>query len=548
MAHATPKPVENRTPPKSPEVNNVSTVEHESNLEATSAPIGTEPSTPPVEAALPESKPQAVQAESDSQTATPVPLTFLHATANRYAEKPEKYARTNANTELVGEPHEVIAPAMFLQAMAPKSNSRIEVTPGDGESEPVDTQNQVDEETLLALSVTPAAAPIEDEVESTFDDETFESAPEQLPEGDNVEVNSVAQSVSTIERATTANSAAGAVDSADEPAEDEVNDEPSGQPVLKQSSTASEQETETNLAETRSEDLVESPVVSRQESAQQGAQPLKSVQETTSPELTEPEADSEPVNESGEAVEQRTFGPQTTIFGSSAQSTVPQPNQPVTPSSESPSTPVTSVTPTAVDAVTTEARDQVKVQDATAGPRDSAANAVSVENRTSVSASTKTESPRPVLETTRSDVPQKLAGFLQQAAEQGKPMRIRLNPPELGTLQIEIGRHQGQLTARLEVETAAARSVIFEQLSVLRESLQQQGLKLDQIHVEVNESLSQGSDSGVDGDSGNGQFSEDEDRPRDFGYTSGEPAEEETTSRPSIVRTTAGVTEIDVEV
>ncbi len=89
------------------------------------------------------------------------------------------------------------------------------------------------------------------------------------------------------------------------------------------------------------------------------------------------------------------------------------------------------------------------------------------------------------------EFPHRLAGYLQQAAETGQSLKIRLNPPELGTLQIEISRQAGQTIALLEVESVAAKTIILEQIALLRDSLQQQGLKLDQLTVEVNEQFAQ---------------------------------------------------------
>ncbi len=114
---------------------------------------------------------------------------------------------------------------------------------------------------------------------------------------------------------------------------------------------------------------------------------------------------------------------------------------------------------------------------------------------TSTTARSSAETPaavqaRPVLDITRSDMSQKLSSFIQQASESGKAMRIRLDPPELGSLQIEVGRVNGQIIARIEVDNPQARALVFEQLQLLRDSLQQQGLRVDRLEVELNENLS----------------------------------------------------------
>ncbi len=87
------------------------------------------------------------------------------------------------------------------------------------------------------------------------------------------------------------------------------------------------------------------------------------------------------------------------------------------------------------------------------------------------------------------DFSKKLAAYVQQAGDTGKTLKIRLNPPELGTLQIEVGRQSGQITARLEVEMASVKTLILEQMHLLRDALQGQGIKLENIEVEINDQL-----------------------------------------------------------
>ena len=42
---------------------------------------------------------------------------------------------------------------------------------------------------------------------------------------------------------------------------------------------------------------------------------------------------------------------------------------------------------------------------------------------------------------------------------QGGSVRLRLSPPELGSLHIEINVTKGEMTARVEAETPAARNI-----------------------------------------------------------------------------------------
>ena len=159
---------------------------------------------------------------------------------------------------------------------------------------------------------------------------------------------------------------------------------------------------------------------------------------------------------------------------------------------------------------------------------------------------------RPVLDMTRSDMSQKLSSFIQQASESGKAMRIRLDPPELGSLQIEVGRVNGQIVARIEVDNPTARALVFEQLQMLRDSLQQQGLRVDRLEVEINENLSRefGSDQSAEQRSEEQQqrFAEETDFAAESkqGDQNGQ-AEDEANLNPQNTQV-IGVSEIDVQI
>jgi flagellar hook-length control protein FliK len=64
-------------------------------------------------------------------------------------------------------------------------------------------------------------------------------------------------------------------------------------------------------------------------------------------------------------------------------------------------------------------------------------------------------------------------------------MRIRLHPPELGSLRLEVRVQSGVLTARLEADTPQARAVLVDNLPVLRERLAEQGVRIEQFDVDL---------------------------------------------------------------
>jgi flagellar hook-length control protein FliK len=81
--------------------------------------------------------------------------------------------------------------------------------------------------------------------------------------------------------------------------------------------------------------------------------------------------------------------------------------------------------------------------------------------------------------------------FVQRVAQafatatDGGSIRLRLYPPELGSLQLEMTVRNGTLRARVETETSEARNVLLNNLPALRERLAQQNIKVDQFDVDV---------------------------------------------------------------
>jgi flagellar hook-length control protein FliK len=82
---------------------------------------------------------------------------------------------------------------------------------------------------------------------------------------------------------------------------------------------------------------------------------------------------------------------------------------------------------------------------------------------------------------------EKLGSAIHQAQENGGHLKIRLHPPELGTVQIEVSMRNGVLSARLEVQTAAAQQALTEHMGLLRDAIAQTGIHVDQIDVRIAE-------------------------------------------------------------
>ena len=64
-------------------------------------------------------------------------------------------------------------------------------------------------------------------------------------------------------------------------------------------------------------------------------------------------------------------------------------------------------------------------------------------------------------------------------------VRLRLSPPELGSLRLEVSVRDGAMTARLEVENQSARQLLLDSLPALRERLAQQDIRIERFSVDV---------------------------------------------------------------
>ncbi|MEI8371922.1 MAG: flagellar hook-length control protein FliK [Planctomycetota bacterium] len=80
---------------------------------------------------------------------------------------------------------------------------------------------------------------------------------------------------------------------------------------------------------------------------------------------------------------------------------------------------------------------------------------------------------------------QRVEQAFQDLNGQGGSVRMRLSPPELGSLHIEITVVKGEMTARVEAETPAARNILLENLPALRERLAQHDIKVQRFEVDL---------------------------------------------------------------
>ncbi len=90
----------------------------------------------------------------------------------------------------------------------------------------------------------------------------------------------------------------------------------------------------------------------------------------------------------------------------------------------------------------------------------------------------------------------RVAKAFQTAHERGGTLQLRLSPPELGSLRLELTVKDGVMTAALETETPAARRVLLDHLPALRDRLAEQNIRVERFDVDVRRDGSGGQSDG----------------------------------------------------
>ena len=97
---------------------------------------------------------------------------------------------------------------------------------------------------------------------------------------------------------------------------------------------------------------------------------------------------------------------------------------------------------------------------------------------------------------------QRVSGAFQAADQQGGQIRLRLSPPELGSMKLELTVRDGVMTAHVQTETEAARHMLLDNLPQLRDRLADHNIKIDHFNVESQNPSRSGTPQNF---SGNGQ-------------------------------------------
>ena len=79
---------------------------------------------------------------------------------------------------------------------------------------------------------------------------------------------------------------------------------------------------------------------------------------------------------------------------------------------------------------------------------------------------------------------QRVAQAFESAADRAGQVRLRLHPPELGSLRLDLTVRNGLMNARLETETESARNMLLQELPALKERLAEHQIKVESFDIQ----------------------------------------------------------------
>ena len=113
---------------------------------------------------------------------------------------------------------------------------------------------------------------------------------------------------------------------------------------------------------------------------------------------------------------------------------------------------------------------------------------------------TEAESPLPVLADPREILDQMSAQIRARVTPEITQLQMKLNPENLGTVGLTVSMKEGQMTAQFTTQNEEVRAALEAQITVLKENLEQQGVKIEAVEIMVGShaferNLEQGNDS-----------------------------------------------------
>jgi flagellar hook-length control protein FliK len=180
---------------------------------------------------------------------------------------------------------------------------------------------------------------------------------------------------------------------------------------------------------------------------------------------------------------------QSSAFSSDATTPNPAPAQPtVSPSSfTEPVVSAAQVRPEAVEPTTSPGEAK---GDVIASVRETTGTAARAATASEGGATSETE------QAERVRFVQRVAKAVESMGGRSGSIRLRLYPPELGALRVELNVNKGVMTARMEVENPEARSVLLDNLPALRERLAEHQIKVERFDVDFMDRSSGGTPQG----------------------------------------------------
>jgi flagellar hook-length control protein FliK len=79
----------------------------------------------------------------------------------------------------------------------------------------------------------------------------------------------------------------------------------------------------------------------------------------------------------------------------------------------------------------------------------------------------------------------RVTNSLRAGFDNGGQLRMRLEPPAIGKVQVEVAAGNSGVTARLEVQSSAARQTLLDNISLLHTAITQTGASVNRIEVVV---------------------------------------------------------------
>jgi len=84
-----------------------------------------------------------------------------------------------------------------------------------------------------------------------------------------------------------------------------------------------------------------------------------------------------------------------------------------------------------------------------------------------------------------------MRGLTAMINQRGGAMNMRLDPPELGTLRVQMTIARGMVAAEFHASTQQARALLDQHMTMLRTALENQGLTVDRLTVQLSQGQSQ---------------------------------------------------------